>query len=678
MKKILAFACLLSLGVAAQNHGEACDVFLKVEAVLQKEHFKPKPVDDSLSAYVFNNVMEHLDENRMVFLKEDYDRLAVHKYQIDDYLKNKDCAFFYDFITVYRKALERNKDIITEINAVEFLDTRDSMYYSKKAFPYRPDTAKLKTFVRKKIVYDIFEDVAKLSRNKDSLQSKLPELSRISREKIIDTYLCRIDGILSPEVGFEKSIYHEFYNVFCSYFDPHTAFFSYNEKAAFLSTISSQNYSLGIYVSQNEKEEIIVEEIVPGGPAYKTQIDKGDQIVKLASENREYPVSCASIETINAIVSSDLYKKVELTLRKNDGTVYSVNLEKKIMKAEDNSVYSYIVGKENPIGYINIPSFYTSMDDGEHNGVADDVAKELLKLKEENIQGLIIDMQYNGGGSMDEVVRLAGMFIDFGPLSIIVDRNDNRTVVKDYNRGSLYNGPIVLLVNGFSASASEFFAGIMQDYNRAIIAGNKTLGKATMQTILPVNTKNTHDFVKVTIDKFYRVTGKSSQYNGIEPDIEMPAYLDKLLPRESSMPTALKNDTLRSRLKFTPLSNTLFKEVMQLSEDRIKTDTDFNSIAAVSNQIEQLYEAEKAPVALTFENVYDDIHALDATWKNINEASEKEHNAYVRPPRSTYQKIMYDDFLSNANEYRIKLVKTNPYVRECVNILNDINRFNPQ
>ena len=348
------------------------------------------------------------------------------------------------------------------------------------------------------------------------------------------------------------------------------------------------------------------------------------------------------------------------------------------MKAEDNSVYSYIIGKENPMGYINIPSFYTSMDNDEYKGVADDVAKEILKLKEENINGLILDLQFNGGGSMDEVVRLAGMFIDFGPLSIVVDKNNSRTVVKDYNRGSLYTGPMVILVNGFSASASEFFAGVMQDYNRAVIAGNRTLGKASMQTILPVNTQNTHDFVKVTIDKFYRITGKSSQYSGVEPDVVMPAYLDKLLPRESSMDTALKNDTLKTRLKYTPVPDDILKEIKLLSETRIKTDNDFNTIVSESNKIEILYETDKKPLALNFDAIFDDVHSLDETWKSINEAGEKEHNDYVKPPRSTYQKIMYDDFLSNANEYRVKLVKTNPYIKEGINILNDINRLKPQ
>lgn len=672
MKKILALACLLSLSVAAQNHEQACDVFIKINDLLQKEHFKPKPVDDSLSVYVFNTVIEGLDDNRSLFLQQDMEILSKHKYKIDDYLKAKDCSFFDDFLIVYRNALERNKKLITAIGSGSLaLNTNDTLYYSKKAFPYRSSSDKLEAFLRKKITHDILEDISKISKNKDSLRSHFDELGKISKAKVTETYLCRNSTLITPSEGFENSIYNKFYSAFCSYFDPHTTYFNYNEKASFLSSISTENYSLGLYVSQNDKEEIVVEEIVPGGPAYKTQIDKGDRIVKLAAENREYPVSCASLETIANIVFSDIYKNIELTLRKNDGTVYSVKLEKKIMRTEDNSVYSFVIGKKNPMGYIKIPSFYTAMDNNDIRGCADDVAKEILKLKGENINGLIIDLQYNGGGSMDEVIRLAGMFIDFGALSIVVDRNKLQNLIKDYNRGSLYDGPMVVLVNGFSASASEFFAGIMQDYNRAIIAGNRTMGKATMQTILPLNQTNQDEFVKVTIDKFYRVSGKSSQYIGIQPDVEMPYYLDNFLPREDSMPTALKNDSLRTKIKYKPQPEDL-SAVKELSRERIKNSTDFNSVIAVNATISKLYTEDKTPLLLTFNSVFDDVHAMDGIWKTINTAEEKEHNLIISTPRDTYQKIMYDDFLSNTNEYRIKLVKTNLYIKESINILNDI------
>ena len=673
MKKILAFACLLPFLAGAQNHDEACRVFHSISQLLNEEHFKPKPTDDSLSVYVFNTVIKNLDENRMILLKEDIDSLSRHKYKIDDYLINRDCAFFEDFIGIYRNALQRNLDVIHNISAEGInLNGNDTIYYSTTPFPYREDMAAIKKFVRKKITYDVLEDISKLSRDKDSLISKFSNLEKNSKAKITDAYLCRTDALLNPEEGFENSIHHIFFAALCSYHDPHSTYFNYNQKASFLSNITSENYSLGIYVSQNDKEEIIVEEIVPGGPAYKTQIDKGDQIIKLASENREYAVTCASMETIANIVFSDAYKTVELTLRKNDGTVYSVALEKKVMRAEDNSVYSFVIKGDTPMGYLKIPSFYTEMDNNSIKGCADDVAKEIQKLKEENIQGLIIDLQFNGGGSMDEVIKMAGMFIDFGPLSIVVDKSGNRKVLKDYNRGALYNGPMVVLVNGFSASASEFFAGIMQDYNRAVIAGSRTMGKASMQTIYQMEEENPANFVKLTIDKFYRVTGKSSQYIGILPDIELPSYLDDLLPRENTLSTALENDSIKTRIRYKKLPQPFLSSIASKSMKRVMSNPDFNEVLRVNKNVMEQYTEDKAPVALTYDSVFEDVHAMDDIWKTISSAEEKEQGLKIKTPNDTYQKIMYDDFLSNTNEYRLKLVKTSPYVKEGFYILNDL------
>ncbi len=342
------------------------------------------------------------------------------------------------------------------------------------------------------------------------------------------------------------------------------------------------------------------------------------------------------------------------------------------MRAEDNSVYSFVINGEVPMGYLKIPSFYTEMDNKSIKGCADDVAKEIEKLKEENIHGLIIDLQFNGGGSMEEVIKMAGMFIDFGPLSVVVDKNGSRQVLKDYHRGNIYNGPMVVLVNGFSASASEFFSVIMQDYNRAIIVGSRTMGKASMQTIYQMEEENPSNFVKLTIDKFYRVTGKSSQYIGILPDIELPSYLDDLLPRENTLPTAMENDSIETRIRFKKLSQPFLSVIAANSASRIKNSPDFTEVQEVNKKVMEIYNTEKAPVALNFDSVFNDVHSMDNIWKSISNAEEKEQGLRIKTPNDTYQKIMYDDFLSNTNEYRLKLVKTSPHVKESFNILNDL------
>ncbi len=676
MRKIIALAVLFSLNAKAQNHEKACDVFSKINNVLQSRHFNPKPIDDSLSVYVFNTVMEQLDDNHTLFLQEDYDKLAQHKYKLDDYLKNKDCSFFGDFIASYKMALNRNKKMIEGLTASNLpYTTTDTIFYSKKAYPYNKEAGKIEKYLRKKIIFDILEDVAKLGKNKDSLKALLPELGKQSKDKITESYLCKVNTLLEPAEGFDDSMYNRFFSVFCNYFDPHSTYFNYAEKSSFLSYISLEKYSFGLHVSLNEKEEIIIEEVVPGGSAYKTyKIDKGDQILKLTANNTEYAVSCAIIETLNNIVFSDKYLTVELTLRKKDGTIYSVELEKKIVKSEDHSVYSYILGDVNPIGYIKIPSFYSAFDHTSLKGCADDVAKEVLKLKEQNIQGLIIDLQYNGGGSMDEVISMAGMFINFGPISIMSNKNGYNNIIKDYNRGMLYDGPMVVVVNNFSASASEFFAGVMQDYKRAVIVGNTTMGKASMQTILPLNEKSDNqDFVKVTIDKFYRITGRSSQYSGIIPDVSLPDFFEKFLPRESNYPTAIKNDTLNIKLKFKQMPDIALNKVVAMSKERLATDTSFVAIKSINERINTLYDENKAPLPVTFDAIFDDVHAMDELWSEINVITNKENDLDIYAmPSSSKEVSSSNDFYRSINEYKEKSLKTDRYVYEGLNIVNDL------
>ena len=681
MKKIGALALLLTLTMQAQDDREACTLFSKINTVLQQQHFQPKPVDDSLSVYVFETVMDALDENHTLFLQEEYERVAAHKYKIDDYINSKDCAFINDFTAVYKTALERRKQFIQELGAKPLpYNTKDTIRFSRVAFPYHSDPAKIKNYLRRKLTLDILEDIARQSKDRDSLKQHLETIGKVSAEKVIAAHICRTDGQLNPSGGFENSMYNLFFSTFCSWFDPHSTYFNYNEKQSFVSSISTETYSLGIYVSQNDNDEIIVDEVVPGGPAYRSgKIDKGDQILRLKANDEEYEVSCASSETIENIIFSDSYRNVELTLRKKDGTVYPVKLTKEIMKAQDHSVYSYIVGDEVPVGYIKIPSFYTAYESDSNQGCADDVAKEITKLKKDGIKGLIIDLQFNGGGSMEEVISMAGMFINFGPVGVVSDKQKEFEIIKDYNRGVLYNGPMVVLVNGFSASASEFFAGVMQDYNRALIVGSTTLGKATMQTILPLEEKDAEDFVKVTIDKFYRVTGQSSQYTGIVPDVALPAFFDSLLPRESSNPTALKNDSLKTyKAQFSPLPDAGLKQAVTLSKNRTSANADFSLISDINDKVNILYEGNKPPLPITFDHVFDDVHSLDAIWKNINDFTVKDRGIAVRNTSYAAETIKYDDYLKSTNEHKIKAVKTDIYINEAIYILKDINQFNNQ
>lgn len=346
------------------------------------------------------------------------------------------------------------------------------------------------------------------------------------------------------------------------------------------------------------------------------------------------------------------------------------------MKTNANSVFSYIVERETRIGYINIPSFYSDFDGSTVQGCADDVAKEIVKLQKDNIKGLVIDLQNNGGGSMEEAIKLAGMFIDSGPISVLVNSKKKQDIIKDVNRNSAYNGPIIVLINGNSASASEFYSAAMQDYNRAIIIGSKSLGKASMQTIIPLDEKKQQDFVKLTVEKFYRVTGESNQIKGIIPDISLPVLFDSITTREVSFKTALQQDTISTKAKFNPLANPNFEKIVALSNLRVKKLEIFNEINIANTEINALYLHLKKPIRLTFKDVFNDFHEIDTLWEKVKKIAERESSCSILNNSEDIQKIQFDTFQQDINTYRIKNLKKNPYLEEAIAILNDYKKLN--
>ncbi|WP_338648339.1 carboxy terminal-processing peptidase [Flavobacterium sp. KS-LB2] len=679
MKKLSLALLLTTFSLLGQNEVKTCETLSKINALIQREHYQPKPIDDSLSVFVFDSFLDVLDANRNLFTKIEYEKLCKHRLQLDNSILQNNCAFMSDFVTVYKSALNRKKKVLEKLQKEVFdYTTNDSVKFSKKKFPFDLVLTDIERVWRKRIKYDILEDISKLSPNLDSLTPHFTKLEKTSKAKIFDTNLCKVNSILEDTNRLENDLQNNFLNIFCTYFDPHSNYFSMDAKSSFMSGLSTSNLSLGLNIGFNEKEEIIIEEIVPGGPAAKTdKFEKDDVILKVSNtKGDEYSVSCTSMEKIGELILSDSNVEIELTIQKKNGTIQSVRLRKQVMKATENAVFSYIAEAKSKIGYINIPSFYSNFDGYSIQGCADDVAKEIVKLQKDNVEGLVIDLQNNGGGSMEEAMKLAGMFLDIGPISVLVDNKSKQTILKDGNRGSAYNGPIVLLINGNSASASEFFAASMQDYNRAIIIGSTSLGKASMQTILPLDQNNQQDFVKLTIEKFYRITGDSHQIKGIVPDIALPVLFDSIIQREISFKTALKYDVITTKARFNPFSKTLFPKIIELSNSRIKNTSRFNEISLANEQINALYNNPKKPTRLTFKDVFNDIHEIDPIWKKVKKIVESESNNTISNNSFDLEQLKFDVFQQEINRYKIKEVKNNPYLEEAIAILNDYKNLN--
>jgi carboxyl-terminal processing protease len=655
----------------------ACETLEKINVLIQRNHYEPKPVDDNLSVFVFDAVIEKLDPYHNTLLDSEYQKLlSEHRLKIDDYIAENNCAFLTDLVRIYSDALKRKKSVIERIGAAPLNYNRtDSMRYSRTSFPFPTSEGTLEQNIRKRITFEVLENVAKISRNKDSLLAHLPKLTKKASDQIFDSNICKINTLIHSDITNEVS--NDLFNIFCRYFDPHTDYFSADAKTSYLSGLATSNLSLGLDVRLNNEQEIVVLDVIPGGPAARSEkIDKDDVIVKVANHKQALSVTCTSLETIGNMIFSDANTELKLTVRKANGQLLDVPLVKQVMKATDNTAYSFIAEKDGTrIGYIRLPNFYSDFEAGTVSGCADDVAAEIVKLQQDKIDGLVIDLFDNGGGSMEEAAKLVGMFIDYGPVAVLEDNAGMQTIMKDMNRGMSYRGPLVVLINGSSASASEFFAGAMQDYNRAIIIGATSLGKATMQAILPLE-DDEQQFVKLTMQKFYRVTGDSSQATGVLPDVVMPVLFDNLVERESDFETALAYKKIMTKARFTPFTAGLQKAA-DLSKTRVTTNAKLNSIKRLNVQIDAVFNGDKASVRVAFQDVFNQIHKDNELWDRVTSAAEQQNASIISNTTYDMEKMQYDTFLTESNKYKMINAKQNPYLEEAIAIITDLRLTNP-
>lgn len=674
MHKKIVFVFLFPLMLLAQNSQKTCDLFLKIDNLFYNEHFHYKPVDDSLSVFVFDNFIDELDPQHNIFTQKEYENLGKYKFAIDDFLLQEDCTFLNDFVAIYEKAMQRKKMVLEKIQTETMkYDVGDTIRFSKKSFPFDLQEKDFEHVWQKRIRYDVLSEISEMSKNLDSLTQNFESIEKPIRLKNFEDNLCTVNNILSTKSGLYVDLQTQFLDIFCRYFDPHSNYFTPDAKSSFMSGLSTSNMTLGLFVDLNEKNELEIVEIVPGGPAFKSKkFEKGDIVTKVSNQKgEEYQVSCTSIEKIAELIFADANVIIGLTIKKKNGTLIEIILKKQLMKATENEVYSYIVENNLKMGYINIPSFYADFENNSGQGCASDVAREIVKLQKDQVKGIVIDLQNNGGGSIDEAIKLAGLFVNGGPVSILADGYQNQTVLNDPIIGSVFDGPIVILINGNSASASEFFSAAMQDYHRAILVGSTTLGKASMQTILPLDQNNEHDFVKVTTQKFYRITGDSNQIKGIIPDITLPILFDSIVQREKTYKTALDYDKIIPKSNFIALSNSKISNVLKMSCLRINKNRRFQELEQLNDKINTLYNTLKKPIPLNFRSIFEDIHQSDKLFEDVKKVSNLETVCKIYNHSFNQTKLKKDSFQKEINELEINNLQKNPYLEEASFIIND-------
>lgn len=578
-----------------------------VTTVLTRYHYNRVPLNDSLSALIFNRYLNQLDGGKNYFLKSDIDDFSKYKFELDDFLANSNIQFFFDVFNVYLKRVAERMDYINELLQNEFDYTSNEYYILKRdSVDWAKDKNELNEDWRKRIKNDAL--LYKLNgKDWDFIKSTIQK-----RYKNITKYLFQYNS---------EDVFQLAMNAFAETIDPHTNYFS---------PITSDNFKINMSLSlegigarlQVEDDFTKIVEIIPGGPADKSkQLKADDKIIGVAQgEDGEFEdVIGWRVNDVVKLIRGEKGTVVRLLILPAGSDLNAKPKEVKLVrdkvKLEDQAAKSSLLevqnsGKNFKIGVINIPKFYSDFEaqrtgeDGK--STTKDVKKLISELQQKNIDGLIIDLRNDGGGSLTEAVELTGLFIKDGPIVQVRNSSNNVEVNKDPDSSIVYNGPLAVLVNRFSASASEIFAAAIQDYGRGIIIGENTYGKGTVQNLIDLNMftnrKNMRlGQVKLTVAKFYRINGKSTQRLGVKPDIELPSYF---LPEEfgeSSEPSALPFDEI-SKLNYEQYGDIqkFIPELIKKHNKRTEDDPDFQYLI---DQIKEYRESRNQTLVSLNEEV---------------------------------------------------------------------------
>ena len=657
--------------------------------LLESEHYSPRRIDDDFSTEVFNAYFKALDPEKNTFLQSDLDSLSIYSKTIDDEIHGATIAFQPAVSRIYERRVKETQALFNQIMEQPFdFNQDDSVLLNTDKLSYPKNELERAKRWEMLLKYRTIERFASLldEREKNKGKEKFvykndSTLEAESRAYIKKSYKKRLES-------FEKTFTKEkrfdvFLNAITGLMDPHTDYLAPIEKRSFTEQMSGVIYGIGAQLTQDDFG-IRIASIQPGGPAWKSgQIVVNDVIVKIAQGSEE-PVDVSGYETTDAVklIRGNLGTEVRLTFRKPDGSFKVVSLIREKIVLDEGYARSVVIQKgEDKYGYILLPDFYADFEREDGHRCSEDVAAEIKKLKAENVKGIVIDVRFNGGGSLYEVVQMAGLFIDKGPIVQIRNKEGRSQTLYDETPGILYDGPLVVMANEFSASASEIFAGAIQDYKRGIVVGStSTYGKGTVQRNVafgkPLDSlgiQTEYGSVKLTFQKFYRITGSSTQKKGVVPDVILPDEYEYLKYREKDNESALSWDEME-KAKYAIWSNyTQLSPIIQATNLRLQNDTALirfkQNLQWVSSQVE-------TPVYLRLDK-------YQAFKKRVQEVSKQNEQALKlkTPMKLVPMKADYDKFYNNPDKSKqdryqawIKDLAKDFQLNESSHILSALNK----
>jgi len=680
---LLVFTLLFGYNTQANNNPNDKLLLSILKYVLTQGHYQPKELNDAFSEKVYNNFISSLDPSKHYFLQSDIDEFSKYKTEIDDELKNEDLTFFY---LVYNRLMERIKEAESyypEIlgNTFDFNKKEDlNVDYDK--MPYAKNKSEIISLWRKQLklstlsrVYDnLTTENDKLKDDKNYKKKSFEELEKVAREKTkenMSDFFIRMHDISYQDW------FSTYLNTIAEDFDPHTAYFDASVKKQFDISMSGKIEGIGARLMK-KNDYTKVSELISGGPAWKEgELEVGDLILKVAQGDKE-PIDIVGMRLDDAIeyIKGKKGTEVKLTLKKLDGSIKVISIIRDVVELEDTFVKSSVVTKNNrKFGVINLPKFYIDFDEKNFRNSATDMAQEIKRLKKENVEGLVIDLRNNGGGSLKTAIEISGLFIDQGPVVQVKYRDRNATVKSDKNSKIAWNGPLVILVNELSASASEIFSAAMQDYGRAVIIGSKqTYGKGTVQSLLDlnryVNSKQDFGALKMTIQKFYRINGGSTQLEGVRSDIMLPDRYTYLKIGERDLDNPLPFDKVPAATYSLWNNYDNFSETINNSKKRIANNNYFKLINENAKWLKKNQDDTLAH--LNYNGYKNDIDQREKEAKKFDSIRKYTTNLTYNSPLYEKPLLKTNKDLADKRNAWHKNLKKDIYMQEALNVLGEL------
>ena len=672
-------------------------IMVSVKNTLSYLHYSPKPINDAYSKDVYKHYFEMVDPGKRYFLQSDMTEFSKHETKLDDYLNQGDLQFYKLTIDrLYQRVDEIDKitqDIFSKpINLEEdetlVLESKNKTIPANKQEQYNE--------WRKYIKYNILQEVESMNSKYDAQKEKKDS---VQKYKLNDTIKLEI---LTPQQKIKKATdevkdlvketftrfkkrkkmdwFSVYMNSYTEVFDPHTNYYSPKDKEDFDTQFTGKVIGIGAII-QEKKGNLYLGALTIGAPAWKSkQLSEGDKILKVKSKPKDDAVNVVGMLSDEAVrlIRGEKGTPVTLTVQKKDKTIKEVTMIREEVAIEDTFAKSIIVNSPNgkKYGFINLPGFNADFEDAKGRNASDDIKNEIIKLKAENIEGIVLDLRNNGGGSLTEVGDIMGLFMNAGPYVQVKDSNGKIQTLKNKQETPIWTGPVVIMQNELSASASEILAGAMQDYGRAIIVGSpQSFGKGTVQTFVDLNrflnTEDDFGSLKLTIQKFYRITGESNQRKGIVSDIQMKDFFSYSEIGERYDDFALAWDKIPAT-KYGKLSYFDVKALEAASNARMAKNSNYQLLMESAQWREQLDKEQTITLNMTKFN--DLMKQRKAQIEKFKVLTKYDNGLKFVMFPAEIEREKKDEVFKKKSEIWVKNLRKDTYLQEAMNIIADMSK----